>query len=118
MLEKAENYEEAKKIIKYSTEDKETTKRGYGVQLLRWGFLTAVATGLFVGINQGSLCPDIIPISMISIPNLIPVFIYANNRRKIKNGTYFEGKSESTIINEANEYVEWRNALERAGKIK
>lgn len=118
MLKEAETYEEAVEIIKKSTEDRAITIRGYGVLFLRWLFITAIAIVLVVTIMRPFLFMSIICMGLISVPNVIPICSYAINRRKIKNGKYFEGKSSTEIIHEANDYVEWRNTLKRLGKIK
>ena len=116
MLEKPETYEEAVKIIKYSADDKTAKKTVKTVMLLRAGFITAISAAVFstVGLENYFL----IPVGVVAGMNLIPYLQYLNNRKKIKDDTYFYGKQESEIVKEANDYVDWRNALEKEGKIK
>ena len=123
MLERPENYEEAKKIIEYSAEKTDLIKRNKKIMKLQAGLLTAVGVGIsgLLGVMTGSteVFVGTLPVAgMISIESIIPYFIYCNNNKKIKNGTYFEGKSEEKIIDLATKYVEGHNQLEREGKIK
>ena len=116
MLKKAETYEEAVKIIKYSVDDKITKKTVNTVMLLRGSFITAIAAAAFSTVGLGNYF--LIPIGVVAGMNLIPYMQYLNNRRKIKDDSYFNGKSESEIVKEANDYVDWRNERKSEGKTK
>ena len=116
MLKKPETYEEAKKIIKYSADDKVTRRKATKIALLRAGFMGALAAGAFSVAAVGSYL--LIPAGVIAGIELIPYFKYLNNRKKKKNDTYFASKTTSEIIKEANDYVEWRNELKAKGLLQ
>ena len=123
MLQKPETYEEAKKIIEYSAEKTDLIKRNKRIMKLQSGLLTAIGVGTSALLGILTESPEVfvgtLPVAgLISLESIMPYFIYCNNNKKIKNGTYFEGKSEEKIIDLATKYVEGHNELEREGKIK
>ncbi len=115
MKEKVETYEEAKKVIKDCTEE-ELVEHNREVYKKRTGLTAAILTSMAVApgimaetpVATISLLPSV---GLVSLISFMPYRNYLKALASIKNGSFFEGKSEEEIINEANEYIDTYNKV-------
>ncbi len=120
MLEKPKNYEEAKLIIKNSVGDK-LTNRYMKLNVLRSSLITLLtigaATALGVARKSAMVGLACIPFaSVISFGAFLPVIYQKRTEKRIKDDSYFVGKSEETIMRVANQHVDEYNRLEQNKK--
>ncbi len=119
-MEKPKNYEEAKMIIKNSVNDN-VSKNFYKINYLRAGVVSGLVLGVAatLGIIWKSAMVGFsaLPLgAVICFPTLLPIIHQKKVDRRIKNDTYFYGKSEETIMRIANNHVEEYNRLEQGRK--
>lgn len=113
MLEKVNRFEEAKKVLvdgTYSDYYQHLIK----VQKLRAGFIATIgaAVGLVTGLITKSptigiglaACGGI-----LSLTSLFPVLGLKMTRNDIRNGKYFDNKSDYEIIDTANQFIDESN---------
>lgn len=116
MLEKTQNYEEAKKII---VDDMETDYEKNQLKKSRLCALLVMGIGVSAAIGMGIVNQDPV-IAMVSFPPALMVvypFTFPYKLRKktfemIHNGEYFIDKSEEKIIDIANSFVDEYNDYE------
>lgn len=113
MLERPNNYEEAKIIIKNSVDD-EYEHRNMKVNALRAGIITAISFGIAGLIGLATKKPiaflSMLPPAIImSLSGLGPILAQWRTNNRINSGQYFQNKSEEQIINIADDYVEEYN---------
>lgn len=116
MLEKPSNYQEAKKIIEDAIDDDLQTKK---MRIAKLRSLLVVSLGVGAAVSVGVLTenPTLGAIAlpnamMLAAPFTIPYFLRKSTNKRIKNGTYFEDKSEAQIMDAAEDYVREYNAYE------
>ena len=118
MLEKPENYEEAKKIIIDSTSSDYNKQYLKTIKLkslfvLSAGVGVAVAAGLVAG--SAALAVGLLPTAgLIGLTSLLPLFARKKTMSDIRDGSYFRKHSESEIQQKANEIVDYNNDFERS----
>lgn len=126
MLNKTNNYEEAKIILQNSIND-DNFKNKIKIARLRALFATGIATvaATAVGITSGDYTLGIAAFPTIEgllLPVLIPYILLSTTKRRIKHGSYFEDNSMGKIISTANKYVDEYNEFEQKneneGKVK
>ena len=120
MLEYPRDYEEAKVIIKNSVNGP-VSKHYKKLNLLRSSLITLLGIGAAatIGIIKKDIAFFGVSLHLfagISLASLYPIFFRKKVDRAIKNGTYFDGKSEEEIMNIARAHVAEYNKLQ--GKVK
>ena len=116
MLEKPKNYEEAKKIIENAPNDDMQAKKMKTVKLRA---LAAVGVGVAAAISAGVMTEDpsmgaiVLGNSMFfAAPFTLPYFFRQRTKRELRNGTYFDDKSEEEVMKLADEYVDEYNEFD------
>ena len=116
MINKTDNYIEAKRIIKNSINDeyeKSFMKAQRNRTLLLSGFCAAFAATL--GIATGSVLAAVaaIPFSTFGIIcSIVPIILHKKNNKNIENGEFFRDKSHKEVIDIANRYADTYNKFE------
>ena len=122
MLNKPENYTEAKKIIEDAVEN-DHERHKLMVSKLRAMLVMGLGIGAAVGAGVVTQDPMIgtlalPPAMMVAAPFTLPYFLRKRTIGRIHNGEYFQDKSEAEIMEIAQRYVDGYNELEEKGKIK
>lgn len=116
MLEKTQNYEEAKKIIVDAMEtdyEKNELKKSRLCALLVMGIGVSAAIGMGI-VNQDPVIAMVSfpPALMVVYPFTFPYKLRKKTIEMIHNGEYFKDKSEEKIIDIANSFVDEYNDYE------
>lgn len=125
-MKKAENYEEAKIIIKSSTSsivsdhNKKALKlRAELITLI--GIAGSIAAGIIT--EEPTVALDALPFyGAFTLHSILQYLLYLRNQKKINDGSFFKKYSEEEVIKMANEYVNTYNhyasSLEKKGNTK
>lgn len=116
MLKKPKNYEEARKILEDSVDDK-FTKSVVKVSKLKLLFTSIIGAALLSAVQIFAHDPTITALSIPAVaalcaPGLAPYFVNKSTINQIKNGKYFEKKSPENIMGIADTYVDDYNEYE------
>jgi hypothetical protein len=116
MIKHTDDYQEAKIIIKNSVNDEFNQKLNKAAKL-RALFTSVVGVSAVVATGIVSQDPVItgamVPVcGMISLPFMLPFFAQKATKKSVESGKYFDDKSQSDIINTANEYADQYNEWE------
>lgn len=125
-MKKVDDYTEAKLVIMDGVDSKYYKKR-LGVARLRAllvatiGAAAATALGFIVG--DPVVAVGALPVAEgLMAPLMAPYFISSSARRQVKNGTYFDKKSQSEVIDIANKHLreeeEYNKKQEMRGKAR
>ena len=124
MLEKPENYEEAKKILVDSATD-DFNARYKKAFKLRAGLVTAIGLGVAATAGLVTQNPtwttSMLPaVGVISLTGVMPLITFNKRLKSYKNGKYFEKNSEQRVMEVASTYVDEYNTFEKhnGGKTK
>lgn len=122
MFEKAENYEEAKKILKEII-DSEYEKHKYKVAKYRALLVTGLGLGAaaaagIIGQDPALSGMALAPTMIVSYPFVLSYYVRYRVNKKIRNGEYFKERTESELIDTVNKTVDQLNEAEQKGMIK
>ena len=114
MREKVETYEEAV-VIHHEFTESEIAEHNKGVYKKRVAFAAAAMTGASIALGVYSGYPVEATVGMIPAIGLVTGLTYLDYHRflkeiqAIKDGSFFEGKDEKEIIENANRYIDSYN---------
>lgn len=125
-MKKAENYEEAKVIIKNSTSgivsDHNKKALKLRVELITLiGIVGSVGAGIIT--EEPTAALNALPFyGAFALHSMLQYLLYLRNQKKINDGSFFDKYSEEEVIKMANEYADTYNSyastIEKEGNKK